>query len=174
VRQTGVLGERTLRFSQVGTFSYSATHQYNRTEYTGTLVQMRFRPLPGESGRGISFDTIVQIADQDLDMLRDLISRGIADRMARTLAEAGTATWTKNLRFRNDGIEYAPLGIFGRKRLFLPNEDYGGWIAKGARFYLFKRGTETPIMFEELRADNFYPGLTLLVDRFGDSEQEGA
>lgn len=158
-----LLSQKTLRYSDVGGFQFSAVRHYHHGAYVGTHVTMRFRPLTPDRDAAINYSTRVQGEDDDLDNLRDHVSRALATRMAEQLRTGQTVPWTKNLEFTPDGIRYRPGGFFGRKPpQLLPYADYGGYQLKQAVFRLFAQGNKKPLLSEQASAPNFYPGFFLL------------
>src|SRR5262245_31494810 len=82
VWQSNLLGQKTLRYADVGSFQYGATRHYHNGVYTGTHLSLQFRPISRDRGPLIRYNTTTRGDDEDLDGLRDFISRAIAARMA--------------------------------------------------------------------------------------------
>ena len=102
--------------------------------------------------------------DDDLDSLRDHVSRIVAARMFEQFQAGRPVVWTSNLEFTPEGIRYRPSGFLGRKESqLLPFAEYGDYDLKQGVFHLFARGRTKPIMTEQLGAENFYPGYFLLL-----------
>jgi hypothetical protein len=158
------LGQQTLRYTDVSSFQYSAVRHYHNGVYTGTHLSMRFRPITPDRGPAIKYNTTTHGDDDDLDNLRDVISRAIAVRMADQVHAQQTVRWTSNLQFLPTGISYRPSGLLGRKEpQLLPFADYGGYDLKQGVFYLFARGNKQYVTTEQASAENFYPGFFLLL-----------
>ncbi len=156
--------KKTLRYDDIGSFQFSAVRHYHRGAYTGTQVTMRFRPLAADRGPPIRYSTRIKGEDNDLDRLRDHISRIIAARMFDELRAGRTMIWTSNLEFTPEGIRYRPSGFLGRKEpQLLRYSEYGGYDLKQGVFHLFARGPAKSIMTEQAAAENFYPGFFLLL-----------
>ena len=86
VWQRTLLGQKTLRYADVGGFQFSAVRDYHHGAYTGTQLTMRFRPLAADRGRAIRYLTRIKGDDDDLESLRDSVSRIIAGAMAEQLS----------------------------------------------------------------------------------------
>ncbi len=159
-----LIAQQTLRYDDIGSFQFSAIRHYHRGAYTGTQLSMRFRPIALDRGLPILYTTRIKGEDDDLDRLRDHISRMIAARMFEELHAGRTVVWTRNLEFAPDGIRYRPSGFLRRKEpQLLRYADYGGYDLKQGVFHLFARGLAKAIMTEQAAADNFYPGFFLLL-----------
>jgi hypothetical protein len=163
VFQKNLFGQKTLRYSDVGSFLYSATRHYYNGAYTGTHLLLQFRPAsPGQPT--IKYGATTHGDDDDLDELRDFISRAIAARMAAQINEGLPVAWTPNLQFLPQGICYRPDGLLGKKDFqLLPYADYGGYDLQQGVFYLFAKGRPKYIASEQASADNFFPGFFLLM-----------
>ncbi len=159
-----LFSKNTLRYVDVGSFQFSAVRQYHHGAYIGTQLTMRFRPIAADRGPTIRYSTRTQGDNDDLDRLRDSISRIIAGRMLEEFRAGRPVTWTANLEYRAEGIRYRPGGFLGRKApQLLPYDEYGGHELKQGSFHLYARGRKKPIMAEQTSAENFYPGFTLLL-----------
>jgi hypothetical protein len=164
VWQKSIFGQKMLRYSDIGSFTYGATRHYHNGAYTGTHLSMQFKPVSPQAGSAIRFSTTVQGDDDDLDELRNVISQAIAARMAGELAAGQPVAWTPNLEFAPQGIRYRPAGMFGRKEFeFLPFGSYGGHNMDQGVFYLFASGNPKPVTNEQCSAENFFPGFFLLL-----------
>ena len=163
VWQRSLLGQKTLRYSDVGTFQYGATRHYHNGAYTGTHLLLHFRPLTAGQP-AIKYATTTRGDNEDLDDLRNFISRAIAARMAEQYNAKQPVPWTANLQFLPEGISYRPDGFMGKKPAqLLPYENYGGYDMQQGVFYLFAKGNPKSIATEQASADNFYPGFFLLL-----------
>src|SRR6185436_4840300 len=161
------LGQKLLPYAQVATFSYSATRHYHNGAYVGTHLSMKFEPIAGFGAPRIQYGASVQVADDDLDELRDFISRQLAERMAQQLSTGTPVPWTSNLVFTREGIQYRPAGMLGIGRKephFLPYDAYGGCNLNQGVFFLFVKGNNTAVMSEPCSAPNFFPGFYLLLN----------
>jgi hypothetical protein len=100
----------------------------------------------------------------DLDHLRDHISRILAARMFDQFHAGRSVIWTSNLEFTPEGIRYRPSGFLGRKEpQLLPFSEYSGYDLKQGVFHLFARGHTKSVMTEQAAVENFYPGFFLLL-----------
>lgn len=164
VVQTAMRSRKELRYEETGSFTYSATRHYHNGAYVGTSIGMHFVPLAESAAQKISFKTSVKNEDAAIEELRNYISRAIAGRMAKRLAEGQEVPWTPNLTFVPDGIVYRPPGFIGRKDAKqLSYVDYGGWNMDQGVFYLFRKGEKKAVTNEQASALNFYPGFFLLL-----------
>ncbi len=168
-----IFGEKLLPYANVASFTYSATKHYHNGAYVGTQLSMKFEPLAGSGAKAISYGASVQVADDDLEELRDFISRQLADRMAEQLSTGQPVQWTANLVFQREGIQYRPAGLLGIGRKephFLPYDAYGGCNLDQGVFYLFVKGNSKAVMTEQCNAANFFPGYYLLLMMTATSE----
>lgn len=157
-------GQKTLRYADLGSFQFSAVRHYHHGAYTGTHLTMRFRPVSADRGPTMRYTTRTQGDDDDLDGLRDYISRIIAVRMAEQIRGGQPVTWTANLEYTPEGIRFRPSGFLGRKEpQLLPFTSYGGYDLKQGVFHLFAQGQKKSLMTEQAAAENFYPGFALLL-----------
>jgi hypothetical protein len=164
VWQQNLLGQKLLRYEDVGSFTYQAMDHYHNGIYTGTHLTLLFKPLNPSAGRPVRFNTSVRGDDEDLDSLRDSISRIIAARMLAQWEAGAVVPWTANLSFVREGIAYRPGGLLGRKDAqLLPFAAYGGHNLQEGVFYLFRAGDKKPICTEQTSVENFYPGWFLLL-----------
>lgn len=164
VVKKNLFGEKTLRYADVGSFTYGATRHYHNGAYTGTHLNLSFKPAEGVQASAISYFTTVQGQDDDLDELRDFISRAIAARMIERLQSNQPVVWTPNLEIHPSGIRYRPAGFFGKKEpIFLPFAQYGGHNLHEGHFHLFEQGKPKSVFNEPCSAENFFPGYFLLV-----------
>jgi hypothetical protein len=164
VVKIGLRSRKEIRYSEAGAFTYSATRQYHNGAYIGTAIVMHFSPLSGSNAPRISYSTSIKNEDSGLEELKSYISRAIAGRMAKQLAEGQEVPWTSNLTFVADGIRYRPPGFIGRKEAKqLSYQDYGGCSLDAGVFYLFQKGEKKAVTNEQAAAPNFYPGYCLLM-----------
>jgi hypothetical protein len=168
-----LLGSRSLLFADVGRFQFSAVKHYHHGAYLGTQVTMRFIPAVS-GGKTLKFSTRVKGEDDDLDRLRDVVSRQLSDDMAERFAAGESVPWTKNLEFTPDGIRYRAIGFIVRKApQLLRYENYGAWELGRGVFRLFARGDKKALMTEQTSAENFYPGFFFLQRLMSESVAAG-
>ena len=165
VYQSGLLGERRLRYSDVASFTYSATRVYVNSNYTGTTLILTFDPFSGNDRPRISFKTSVKQGDQELENLHNHIAQMIARRMADTLAAGTTVPWTMHLRFLpNQGIEHEPSGFLGRKEsILIPFADIVSYDIKQGVFSIWVKDKKKPVVQERVAEPNFFPGFFLFL-----------
>jgi hypothetical protein len=163
VYKAGLLGERSLRYTDVASFSYSAVRHFHNGAYTGTRFHLGFEPIPGQGNNPIRHSVMLPHADQELDNLRDQVARMIAARMTQQLGTSERVPWTNSLTLLRDGIEYQPRGLFGRKEpLFIPFKDIQSYQIHKGTFYLWMRGRPKPVAQEAMTRANFFPGFYVL------------
>lgn len=163
VFKSGLLGERTLRHTDVEAFTFAATRIYVHGAYSGTTVNMTFEPAPEAHASRISYTASLRHIDQELDELRDQVSRMIAARMGQRLAARQPVAWTKHMRFLPDGLEYRSSGFLGRKpAVLLPYTDIYSYQIQKGWFFLWPRGHKKPVIKESVSQRNFFPGFALL------------
>src|SRR5262249_16802746 len=151
VHKATLFSQKTLRYEDVGSFQFSAVKHYHNGAYIGTQLTMRLRPVSADRGPTISYGVRSKGDDDDLDSLRDHVSRIVAARMFEELQGGRPVVWTSNLEFTPEGIRYRPSGFLGRKESqFLPFAEYGNYDLKQGVFHLFARGRTKPIMMEQL------------------------
>jgi hypothetical protein len=175
VYQSGLRGEKSLRYADVASFSYGATRHYYNGAYTGTSLNMNFQPLAQVDCKPVKYSTTVKNADEALDDLRDHISRVIAGRMSNELAQDGSVRWTSNLTFHQNGIQYTPSGFIGRKEpVLLPWDQFQGVDIQDGVFHLFEKNKPKSVMQENVSQANFFPGYYLLALLCSDDAEETA
>jgi hypothetical protein len=164
VYQRGLfIGEKSLQYIDVASFTYSATRHYHNGAYVGTHIALTFEPVPEKQGQKISYTATVQNQDAALDELRDRIGRMIAARMAQRAANGRSVAWTPNLTFHPDGLEYRPSGWLGRKEpILIPYNAISGWNLEAGYFYLWETGKKKATVQEGVDQPNFFPGYYML------------
>jgi hypothetical protein len=164
VHQSGLTGTRQLRYLEVASFSYAATRHFVNGSYTGTSFALSFDPVAERAGQRIAYRTQLPNSDDELDNLRDHISKVIAGRMARELNAGQPVAWTPNLRFVPEGLEFRPSGFFGRKEPFvLPYHEIANFELQQGVFHVWKRGGTKSVVQEPVSQPNFFPGFFLLL-----------
>src|SRR6185369_16616775 len=119
-----LLGSRSLCYADLSRFQFSAVKHYHHGAYLGTQVTMRFVPS-ATGGKSMRYSTRTKGEDDDLDRLRDSVSRLLADNMAQRFTTGESIPWTKNLEFTPEGIRYRAIGFIVRKApQLLRYEDY--------------------------------------------------
>jgi hypothetical protein len=163
VFKAGLMGASRLQYADVEAFSYSAVRHFHNGVYTGTIFNLKFEPTPEHKADRIQYNVNLRNADQQLETLRDQVSRMIASRMAQQLAKKVPVRWTARLQFLPDGIEFQPGGLFGKKVPVVVRfpEVYTYRIDQGT-FYLWTRDQKKPVIQEAMTQPNFFPGFFLL------------
>ncbi|MCR4414753.1 MAG: hypothetical protein NUV77_20240 [Thermoguttaceae bacterium] len=170
VRQSGLFGAKEVRFDQTQSFTYHAVRMFINGVYSGTSFTLRFQS-PAAS---ITYVAQLKNVDDDLEQLRDHVSRVIAARMAGELAQGKPVAWTPNLMFLPEGLSYRPSGFFGRKEpQVLPYNRVRSFDFEKGTFRLWSVDSASPVVQESASAANFFPGFFLLVSMFEPSEGSG-
>lgn len=166
VSHTTPRGVHKLRYGNVGSFSYSGIRQFVNGAYTGTTVNIRFEPLDPTHGEPIRYSATFKNADDELDNLRDFISRVIAGHMHRRLRDNTPVRWCGGLVFHLTGLELRRSA--GRFRGKLDPEIYAYErissidISQGV-FRLALDGEKKWAVEEQVSQSNFFPGYVLLM-----------
>ena len=162
IHQRGMFSERRLRFTEIANLSYVALRRYSHGIYNGTVLNMRFRPMPGKGLQPISFSAHVQNTDGELDRLRDEISLAIAARMKEFWTVHGTCPWIPFLQFQKDGLDYCRLTFTGRKQpVHIPFSSIVNFDITDGTFHIWAADERKPVISEETSQPNFFPGLML-------------
>jgi hypothetical protein len=176
VYKAGLFGARTLRYADLASFTYTATRHFHNGAYTGTMFQLGFDPVAGQGGKSIRHSVMLPHADQELENLRDQVSRIIAARMANHLRGDAPVQWTRHLTFVREGIEYKPTGVFRRKEpVFVAFKEVYSYQIHQGTFFLWVRGEQKPVVREAMTQPNFFPGFYLLttIVPLGGGQQPG-
>lgn len=164
VQSRSLFGTRTLKYSDVESFTFEATDIYKWNTRIGSRLKIRFVPTRQSGLSPIGYVSLVRSEDVDLDALRDRIAGVIAKRMAAELAERKSVQWSAYLRLTSMGIEYQPGGVFGRRSpVLLHFEDYGGHVIKEGLFRLFAKDQTEEVAVESVALPNFFPGYLLFL-----------
>ena len=164
VWQLNLFGQKQLKYEDVGTFKYQAMDHYHNGAYVGTHLTMDFRPITKELGPRIRYSANIRGSDNDLEGLRDQVSRAIAAHMAELFNAGQPVFWTSNLQFLPEGIRYRSAGLFGRKEaLVMPYQEYHGYDFQQGTFHLFAKNSPKAVCTEQTNAENFFPGFFLLL-----------
>jgi hypothetical protein len=163
----GWVGRRALRFDQLAVLTFSATKMRVEGIPVGTTFRLRLEPDAGADARAISFSGTLRKNDAQIETLRDLASRAIAQRMGRQLIASGRASWTRHLGLAAQGIEYRPLGFFGRKPpAVLPYDDVSNVHIHEGFFSVWRHGRKRAVIRASVSEPNFFPGYRLLLTVF--------
>jgi len=157
-------GTTTIRYRDIAAFTSQATRHFVNGAYTGTSLSMEFRSRPELGGERIRWSASLRGMDEEMDNLRNHISKVIAARWIELLKCGKSLPWTENLRLHPDGVEYRPDGLLGRKDWLKAGYDA---IAEPrlqqGMFYLYLKGKEGEATRETVAASNFFPGFYVLM-----------
>lgn len=159
ILESTLLSRRQLKYTDVASFSYQATHLILNGVDMGVGVTVEFHPVPEHRGNTITFSSS---PDEELSGLRDHVAKIIGERMRREFKDAGAVRWTDALRFLADGLEYHRSGILGHKDIVLIPYDQMRWEIRDGQFLLWYHGVDAPVLQLPVRVLNFFPGLYLL------------
>jgi len=157
-------GTRTIRYRDTAVFTYRATRHFVNGAYTGTTMSMEFVSRPELGREKITWSASLQGMDEEIDKLRDHISKVMAARWVEELQAGKPVDWTPNLRLHPDGLEFRPSGFIGHKDWVKKSfgEVAGTSLEKGF-FYLFIKGEPKSSIGEPVSAPNFFPGYYVLL-----------
>jgi hypothetical protein len=149
-------------YLEVGQFSYGATRNYYNGAYTGTTVNMRFLPVnPG--GKSITYTATVRNADDELDGLRDHVSRVVGSHMLDRLHQDGEVLWTANATLTREGVRFRKAKFIGTgDEVLLPYSQISGINFATGVFQLFETGNVDPVLKITVSEMNFFPGFMAL------------
>ncbi len=155
--------ERKLQYKDVRIFTFSATRNYTNGSYTGTAISLTFEPGDEGSGDRIAYSANIKQMDDELDNLRDFVSRVIAVEMLKRVKQGRTVYWTDGLRFLPEALEVQPSGFFGKKdAMRIPYSEIAGSDMQQGVFYLFRKGQNKHFFEIPVSSPNFFPGMLLL------------
>lgn len=153
-----------LRYEDVAGFTYSATRHYYNGAYTGTQVSLRFEPRSGDAKDRVAYTAMIKNPDEELDNLRDFVSRVVASKLLARWKAGKAVAWTAGVRFLPDGLELPAGGVFGRgEPRELPYREIAGHQFQDGTFYLFRKGQKKAVFTTAVSAGNFFPGYYLLL-----------
>ncbi len=173
VHHQGVFGENSLRYDEVASFNYGATRRFVNGVYQGTDFALGFAPYSDIDKKGISFTTTIKGQDEELETLREHVSKVIAGRMATELDQGRPVQWTEGMRFLPEGIEHRPKKVFGGRKepMFIPYGDVTNYYLHEGSFYLTTAPDNQVAIQEDVSQANFFPGFVLLNVIFSPSEE---
>ena len=164
VSMSGWGGDYALRFDAAATMKFRIVRIVVHGIPVATTFRLELEPQSGAEARSIAFSGTLKKNDPDLDLLRDLAARAIAVRMSRALNADGRVAWTRHLAFQTEGIEYRPVGFFGRKRpVLLPYDEIANTAVADGMFSLSQRGRKRAVVCSKMSEPNFFPGYKLLL-----------
>jgi hypothetical protein len=151
-----------MRYDEVKVFTYSATRNYHKGSYTGTILSLQFE---GVDGRKLNYTITVRNADDSLDNLREHVGRVVAGGMKRRLDAGKAVYWTDRVTFEPDGIAIAgKSGLFGKgDDLFVEWDDVADVAVDGGHFALYADGRKKAVYQTPVATPNFFPGYYLIL-----------
>lgn len=162
-----VFNVRMLRYEEVAIFTFAAMRHIVNGIYAGTTLRMSLVPLPEHGLRSITYSATRQDADLDLELLREHIAQVISGRMLREYADGQPVSWTSNLTFVPNALEYRADGIFGKRPpIRIPLSAIEGINTDQGMFYIWTKDKANAIVSQAVSAPNFFPGYYLLLTLF--------
>jgi len=169
-------GTTTIRYRDIAAFTSKATRHFVNGAYTGTTLSMEFRSRPELGGERIRWSASLRGMDEEMDNLRNHISKVIAARWIEWLRSGKSLPWTENLRLLPDGVEYRPGGLLGRKDWLKAGYDAIAQprLQQGT-FFMYLKGKDGEATRETVAATNFFPGfyVLMLVLQSGEKAESG-
>lgn len=162
VFRAGFFGERSLHYNDVEAFTYKAVRGYFHGGYVNSYFTLQFHPRTDQARSAIRYAFDLPNGDEELNRLRDEISRMIAERMLERLKSAEPVDWTPGLRFLGQGLEYS-AGWLRRQSLVAPYTSIFSHKVEQGVFYLWVSGNKKPIVRIQTSERNFFPGFFLLM-----------
>lgn len=155
-------GETQMRFKDMRLFTYMAVRNYVNGAYSGTNVTMRFEDIRGEA---VKYSATFKNADDEIENLREHVSRVMAGHMLKKLQDGKTVQWTDRVRFTAEGLEIAgKSGLFGKSDdLFIPYGKVADATLNAGQFALIAEGRKKPVYETTVGEANFFPGYVLLI-----------
>jgi len=153
--------DRTVRYTDVESFTCSTTRMYYNGVYTGTTVSMKF--VPGDGAKPLKFNRTIRNMDSDLDNLRDHISAIVARKMLVRYATEGQIEWTPDTIITGEGLHFRPKKLIGKGNWQdLPFDQIAGSTIEEGTLSLFALGQDKPVLRLPVSTDNFFPGAVAL------------
>ena len=143
--------QRMLRFDEIAGMTWHPQH-----------TDLRFEPKPGSSGQVIHYRSTNQAYHINMIVIRDYISGVIAREWWEQLKEKNKVTWTKNLAFLYEELEYTPATLLGRSEPQYAPYGITSYYLFADHMDLFVQGLPKVALQQKTVVRNFYPGLTLL------------
>jgi hypothetical protein len=157
-------GTTTIRYRDMEEFSYQATRHFVNGAYTGTTMLLQFVSRQELGREKIRWAASQHGMDQEMEALRDHISKVMAMRWIEDLKAGKAVDWTPNLRLWPDGVEFRPGGLLGRKDwVKAPYGTVAGSKIESGVCYLFLKGEAKSSVSEPVSAPNFFPGYYVLL-----------
>jgi hypothetical protein len=161
VMRKTALSEKQLRYDEVATFTWAATRQFVNGAYTGTTMNLAFLPEPGLGAPSITYGTTLKGQDEELDNLRDFISRIMAGRWLQALQRGHAVAWTAKSTFLPEGLIHGKGG-YDSDANPIPYNSLLRWSIDNGWLSVFGVASK-PLVQEQINQPNFFPGFTLLL-----------
>lgn len=155
--------EQRVTYSGIKSFTYRAVPQYVKGVYSGTTFTLTFVADTGPRPVTLSYSRTLRNADNELERLRDRVSRAIAARMSEQYFQGGPVAWTDGLRFLPEGLEYRAPGWFSRQApVMLRYDEIVHTEVSSGVFYAWVNRRAKPAIKEQTGQPNFFPGKLFL------------
>lgn len=151
-----------MRYDEVKVFTYSATRNFHNGSYTGTTLVMQFEDI---DGRKLNYTSTIRNADQELESLREHVSRVVAAGWRRRLNAGKKVFWTDRVTFEPDGVAIVgKFGLFGKEDdLFVEWADVADTRLEQGKFTLFASDRSKAVYETTVATPNFFPGFYLIL-----------
>jgi hypothetical protein len=151
-----------MRYEEIRSFTYTAMRNYYNGAYTGTIVSLLFTSYDGASTK---YTATFKNADEELDNLRDHVSRVMAGTMLKKLEAGQDVPWTDEMSFEPDGLDIrGRKGVFGKtKDQFLEWTDIDTYGMDLGQFAIYAYGEKKPVYQTTVSQANFFPGFYLFL-----------
>lgn len=151
-----------MRYDEVKVFTYSASRNFHNGAYTGTTLVMQFEDI---DGRKLNYTCTIRNADQELESLREHVSRVVATGWRRRLDAGKKVFWTDRVTFEPDGVAIAgKFGLFGKEDdLFVEWADVTDVGLEQGKFALFATDRGKAVYETPVATPNFFPGFYLIL-----------
>ncbi len=159
VRKRGLIATRELRFSEVVGFTQNGVRHYYNGAYTGTSHSMSFDPI---EGKPIKHSWRTQGSDEEMDRLREHVSRVVATTLEKLLERSEWVAWSGAVQLTREGIRYRKAKLIGQgEQAFIGYESVRYAISEGT-LHVFGPGSDKAVFTLPCASHNFFPGLALM------------
>jgi hypothetical protein len=151
----GFFGGRRLRYEALIGFAYQAIRLYHNLSYVSTRVTMRFVPDRGEA---VVFTASSDGQDYDLEILRDQISKIIAEKLLQELAARNEVRWTDRLTINKHGVVLTAISA-EESPTVLRFQEYQSHKFKEGNLLVYSKSQAAPAFSTSTSHLNLFPGL---------------
>jgi hypothetical protein len=162
--------ETRMSYGDVVEFNYGATRMFHNGVYTGTSFSLSFRSPTAT----IRYSVQSAKPDNDMENLRDHVSRTIAQRMFGEIRAGAAVPWGNDVVFLPAGLQVrrsTMLGLGSAAPEVLPYSQIRGTNMEKGVFFLFSKGAAKPFFSKPVASPNFFPGYYLLLTLINITQQ---